>query len=59
MTYFESVGVDYQYSATNILEAKKSFAKSCAKCSIQGKHISCKDCAIAEAYHNVINFVIH
>lgn len=58
MTYFEAVGVDYQYSATNIFEAKKKFQKSCAKCSMQGKYISCDHCAIAEAHHNVISFII-
>ena len=58
MTYFESVGVDYQYSATNIFEAKREFQKSCAKCSMKGKRISCNKCAIAEAHHNVISFVV-
>ncbi len=58
MTYFEAVGVDYQFSATNLFEAKRHFEKSCAKCSAQGKHIPCNQCAIAEAHRNVINFVI-
>ena len=58
MTYFEAVGVNYQYSATNVFKAKRNFAKSCAKCSTQGKHIACEQCAIAEAHYNVINFVI-
>ena len=58
MTYFEAVGVNYQYSATNIFEAKKEFQKSCEKCITQGKHVSCDNCAIAEAYYNVIHFII-
>jgi hypothetical protein len=54
MTYFEAVGVDYQYSAKNIDEAKRKFEKSCYKCSTQGKCITCDRCAIANAYYNII-----
>ena len=57
MTYFEAVGVDYQYSAHNIYEANKAFEKSCTKCSVQGKHISCDRCAIAAA-HDSISFIL-
>jgi hypothetical protein len=53
MTYFESIGVDYQYNATNITEAKHALKKSCDICSKTGKHITCDRCAIASV-HNII-----
>ena len=54
MTYFEAVGVDYQHNATNIYEAKKAFKKSCSKCSMQGKYITCDSCAIATVHENIL-----
>ena len=57
MTYFEAVGVDYQYSATNINYAKRQMDKSCNKCSTQGKYISCDRCAIATAHSNILMIV--
>ena len=57
MTYFEAVGVDYQYSATNLFEAKKSFAKSCKKCICTGKRIDCDKCAIANTHKELINIL--
>lgn len=57
MTYFEAVGVDYQFSATNLFEAKKYFAKSCNKCIHTGKHIDCDKCAISNAHHDLINIL--
>ena len=58
MTYFESIGVGYQYGATNIFSAQKAMAKSCDKCIKSGKHIECDRCAIANAHHDVINILI-
>lgn len=57
MTYFESVGVDCQYSATNIKKANRSFKKSCDICARTGKHIDCDHCAIAYAHENVISIL--
>lgn len=47
MTRFEEKGVNRQYSAGSITEAKRAFAKSCELCATQGKFISCDKCAIA------------
>ena len=57
MTYFEAVGVDYQYGATNYLRAKKAFEKSCDICGKTGKHISCDQCAIASAHKDIITIL--
>lgn len=57
MTYFEAIGVDYQYNATNIAEAEKSFKKSCNKCGTIGKNIICEQCAIAGAHNTVIDIL--
>jgi len=54
MTYFEFVGVNYQYSATNIAKAKKAFEKSCEICAKTGKHINCNQCAIASTHKDII-----
>lgn len=55
MTYYESIGVDYQYNANNIHEAKKAFEKSCDICAKTGKHINCDNCNIAFVHNIVIN----
>lgn len=47
MTRFEEKGVNRQYSAGNITEAKRAFEKSCEICATQGKFVSCDRCAIA------------
>lgn len=57
MTHFESVGVGYQYSATNATQAKKAFDKSCDICGKTGKYIRCDKCAIAFA-HSVITSIL-
>ena len=57
MTYFESVGVNYQYSATNITKAKKAFEKSCEICAKTGKHINCSQCAIASTHKDIITIL--
>ena len=58
MTKFESIGVDYQYSATNIRSALKAMTISCNKCATTGKNIVCDRCAIASAHNDVINILI-
>lgn len=58
MTYFESIGIDYQYSATNFMSAKKAMSISCHKCATTGKNIVCDRCAIANAHNDVINLLI-
>ena len=47
MTMFEQRGVERQYSADSITEAKSAFEKSCEICATQGKFVSCDKCAIA------------
>ena len=56
MTYFEAVGVDYQFNATNLFEAKRYFAKSCNRCTYTGKHIDCDRCAISAAHNNILEY---
>ena len=53
MTKFEQIGVNYQYDATNINEAKKSFTYSCNCCCAKGIRLNCDRCAIAHT-HNLI-----
>lgn len=57
MTKFEAVGVDYQYSATNIDEATREFKKSCSRCINKGMHIECDRCAIANVYSIIKNIL--
>lgn len=57
MTYFESVGVNCQYGATNISKAVKAFKKSCEICTKTGKHIACDRCAIANTHKDIINIL--
>lgn len=57
MTHFEAVGVDYQYSATNIDEATREFKRSCVKCINSGMHIECDRCAIANVYAIIKNIL--
>ena len=49
MTKFETIGVNYQYNATNKSEANKSFLHSCKCCCEKGMRIECDRCAIAHA----------
>lgn len=58
MTGFEVNGIRKQYGATNVYKAKKAFEYSCAMCGISGRQIKCESCAIANAHHDVINFVL-
>ena len=54
MTYFEQLGVNYQYSARSISDAHKHFETSCDKCCTYGKHIDCDNCAIANVHHDML-----
>jgi hypothetical protein len=54
MTKFETIGVNYQYDATNKNEANKSFAHSCKCCCEKGMRIECDRCAIACVHALVI-----
>ena len=47
MTKFEERGINRQYSAGSIIEAKMAFEKSCEICATQGKFVNCDKCAIA------------
>lgn len=53
MTKFEQVGVNYQYAASNIHQAQKSFQYSCHCCCVKGMRIECDHCAI-EVAHNLV-----
>lgn len=54
MTYFETLGVERQYSAANIKIAKKALATSCDICTKTGKHIQCDKCAIASVHNDIL-----
>lgn len=54
MSYFEAIGVDYQYNATSVLDADYQFQKSCDICCTTGKHLDCGKCHIASAHDNII-----
>lgn len=53
MTKFERIGVNYQFDATNIEEANKSFAHSCECCCNKGIRLECDKCAI-EYTHRLV-----
>ena len=50
MTKFEEKGVDRQYSAGSIREAKSAFEKSCEICATQGRFVNCDKCADEQIY---------
>ena len=54
MTKFEQVGINYQYNASNIQEANKSFSYSCNCCCNKGMRIDCDRCAIAHVHNLVV-----
>ena len=58
MSRFEEKGVERQYGAMTIAAAKRALHYSCHKCSIIGRHSTCKECAIANAHKDVITFVL-
>lgn len=49
MTKFEQVGVEFQYAASNKMEAIRSLRYSCRVCCERGMRIDCDRCAIAVA----------
>ena len=53
MTKFEQIGINYQYDANNIHEAKKAFSYSCQCCCAKGIRLNCNRCAISNT-HNLI-----
>lgn len=56
MTKFEQIGVNYQYQATNIEEAIKSFEYSCQVCThkLRCMYNECKHCAIQQVHNQVV-----
>lgn len=59
MSKFEKEGVDRQYGAMTVHAAKRAFHFSCNRCATIGRQKSCKFCAIADAHHNMVNFVLN
>lgn len=57
MTHFESVGVDYQYAASDTYKAKRAFEYSCDRCGKQGKQIDCDRCAIAFTHSLIMTYL--
>ena len=56
MTNFESVGISYQYDATTIEQANKSFKYSCDCCCSKGRHAECDRCAIANVHALIVAY---
>ena len=54
MTKFETIGINYQYDASNLYEANKAFKHSCNCCCNKGIKIDCDNCGIAFAHSLVI-----
>ena len=54
MSYFEQLGVNFQYNSRSIEEATKNFERSCDKCCNTGKHIECDRCHIASVHNDVL-----
>ena len=57
MSYFETLGVGYQYNATSPFEADEAFKKSCNICCNTGRRISCDKCAISNAHTYISNIL--
>lgn len=56
MIKFERVGVNFQYDATSIEQANKSFKYSCECCCHKGIRLDCDRCAIAHAHSLVVAY---
>lgn len=56
MTKFEQVGINYQYDATTIKEATRSFQISCNICchKMRACYNDCDHCAIAQTHNMVV-----
>lgn len=57
MTNFETVGINYQYEATTIEQANKSFKYSCDCCCSKGRHADCDRCAIANVHSLIVAYL--
>lgn len=59
MTPFEQIGVNYQFSATNSNEAKKSFEYSCECCVRTSRCLynTCDRCAIRQVHMQVMTIL--
>lgn len=56
MIKFERIGVNFQYDATSIEQANKSFSYSCDCCCSKGIRIDCDHCAISHAHSLVVAY---
>lgn len=56
MTKFEQVGINYQYDATNIYEARRAFKHSCTCCCNKGIKLECDKCAIASVHNMIVAY---
>ena len=56
MTPFEQIGVNYQFSATNSNDAKKSFEYSCECCVRTSRCLynTCNSCAIRQTHMQIM-----
>ena len=53
MTTFEQIGINYQYAALTLEQAKRSFDYSCKCCINKGRNTPCDRCGIEQA-HNMV-----
>lgn len=56
MTKFETVGINYQYSATSVEEATKMFSNSCNCCTHSPRclFMDCDHCAIRQTHEQIV-----
>jgi hypothetical protein len=54
MIKFERIGVNFQYEASSIEQANRSFEYSCECCCTKGIRLNCDRCAIAQAHSLVV-----
>ena len=59
MTRFEERGIERQYGAGSVREARRALNRSCEICATQGKFVSCDRCAIAYVNQLVTGMFIH
>lgn len=53
MTRFEDVGISRLLDSSSRREAKRSFERSCRKCSESGRRTLCDSCPIRCTYENM------
>ena len=56
MIKFERIGVNFQYDATSVEQANKSFEYSCECCCNKGIRLDCDRCAISHAHSLVVAY---